>query len=58
MSHTSRDDFTAKAKDTKNTNDDDKYKEDTSKHQYGNECVDNPETSDHFRDDSDIKTTK
>ena len=36
MSHTSRDDSVEKAKDTKTTNDDDKYKEDTSKHQDGN----------------------
>ena len=35
-------------KDTKNTKDDDEYKEDTSIHQYGNERVDNPETSDNF----------
>ena len=47
----------AKAKDTKNTNDDDKYKEDTSKHQDGNGRVDNPETSDTLRDESVIKTT-
>ena len=33
-------------KDTKNANDDDEYKEDTSKHKGGNERVDNPETSD------------
>ena len=44
-------------KDTKNTNDDDKYKNETSKHQDGNECVDNPETSDTLRYDSVIKTT-
>ena len=47
----------AKAKDTNNTNDDDKYKEDTSKHQDGNGRVDNPETSDTLRDESVIKTT-
>ena len=58
MSHTSRDDCIAKAKDTKNTNDDDKYKVDTSKHQDGNESVDNLETLDTLRDDSIIKTTK
>ena len=37
-------------KDTKNTNDDEEFKEDTSKHQDGNELVDNPETSDILRD--------
>ena len=35
MSHTIRDDCIARAIDTKNTNDDEKYKEDTSKHQDG-----------------------
>ena len=45
-------------KDTKNTKDDDEYKEDTSIHQYGNERVDNPETSDNLRDENFIKTTK
>ena len=44
-SHTKRYDSIAKLKDTKNTNDDDEYKEDTSKHQDGNERVDKPETS-------------
>ena len=58
MSHTSRDDYIAKSKDTKNTNDDGKYKEDTSNYQDGNERVDNPEASDILRDDSVIKTTK
>ena len=43
---------------TENTNDDDTYKEDTSKHQDGNEHVENPETSDTLRYESDIKTTK
>ena len=33
----------------KNKNDDDENKEDTSKHQDGNESVDNPETSDTSR---------
>ena len=42
MSHTSRDDFIKKLKDTKNTNDDDNYKEEPSKHQDGNDSVDNP----------------
>ena len=58
MSHTSRDGSIAKAKDTKNTNDADKYREDASKIQDGNERVDNPETSDTLRDDSVINTTK
>ena len=58
MSHTSRNDFIAKAKDTKNTNYDEEYKEDTSKDQYGNESIDNPETSDTLCDDSIIKTKK
>ena len=58
MSHTSRDDSIAKVKDTKNTNDDDKYKEDTSKLQDCNERFDNPETSDTLCDESFIKTTK
>ena len=44
-SHTNQDDYIEKVKDTKNANDDDKYKDDTSKNQYGNERVDNPETS-------------
>ena len=35
-SHTNRDDYIEKVKDKKNTNDDEEYKEDTSKHQYGN----------------------
>ena len=51
-------DYISKAKDTKHTNDDSEYKEDTSKYQDGNERVDNPETSDTLRDDSVIKTTK
>ena len=45
-------------RDTKNTNDDDKYKEDTSKHQYGNKSVDNPETSNTLRNEIVINTTK
>ena len=45
-------------KDTKNTNNDDEYKEDTSKHQDGNERVDNPETLDTLRNESVINTTK
>ena len=40
------------------TNDDDEYKEDTSKHQDGNERAYNNQTSDTLRDDSVIKTTK
>ena len=58
MSHTSRYDSIAKAKDTKNCNDDDEYKEDTSKYQDGNKHVDNPETSDTLRGDSVIKIAK
>ena len=58
MSHTSRDYFIAKAKYTKNTNDDDEYREDTSKHQDSNKSVDNPETSDTLLDDSIVRTTK
>ena len=53
-SYTGRCDSIAKVKDTKNTNDD----EDSSKHQDGNERVDNPETSDTLRDESVISTTK
>ena len=45
-------------KDKKNINDDDKYKEGTSKLQDGNERVDNPETSDTLCDESFIRTTK
>ena len=45
-------------KDTKNTNIDDEYKEDTSKNQDGNERVDNHETSDTFCNESVINTTK
>ena len=41
-----------------NTNDDEKYKEDTSKHQDSNEIVDNPETSDSSSNESVINTTK
>ena len=44
--------------DTKNNNDDDKYKEDTSKHQNGNKCVDNSETSDPLSNEGIINTTK
>ena len=57
-SHTSQDDYIAKVKDTKNTNDDYEYKEDTSKLQEVNERVDNTETSDNFHDESVIKKTK
>ena len=52
MSHTSRDDSIAKVTYTKNTNDDDEYKEYISRHQDGNERVDNPETLDNLRDES------
>ena len=40
------------------TNNDEKYKEETSKIQEGNESVDNSETSYTLRDDSIFKTTK
>ena len=39
-------------------NNDEEYKEETSKIKEGNESVDNSKTSDHLRDDSIIKTTK
>ena len=52
MSHTSQDDFIEKAKEEKNTNYDDEYKEETLKLQYSNESVDNSETSDTLCDDS------
>ena len=39
------------------TNNDDEYREETSKIQDGNESVDNYETSDTFRDVSIIKTS-
>ena len=42
----------------KNTNDDDKYQIDTSKHQDGNESVDNPGASDTSLNDIFINTTK
>ena len=42
----------------KNTNNDDEYKEETSKIQDGNESVDNSETSDTLCGDSIINTTK
>ena len=57
-SHTTRDDSIEKAKETKNTYDDDEYKENTSKHQDGNERVDNTKTSDTLRDEIFIKATK
>ena len=58
MSHNSWYYSIEKAKDTKNANDNDKYKEDTSKLQDSNERVDDPKTSDTLLDDSVIKTTK
>ena len=58
MLHANPYDFTEKTKYEKSTNDDDKYKEETSKFQDGNESVDNSETSDNLRDDSIINTTK
>ena len=42
----------------KNTDEDEKYKEETSKLKDGNESVDNSETSDTLCDDIIIKTTK
>ena len=42
----------------KNTNDDDKYKEENSQYQDGNESVDNPETMDTSLNESVINTTK
>ena len=58
MSHTSPDDFTETKNDKIITNNDDEYKEETSKIKEGNESVDSFETSDNLRDDSIIKTTK
>ena len=57
MSHTSPDDFTEKKR-QKITNNDDKYKEETSKVQEVNESVINSETSDTLRDDIIVKITK
>ena len=57
-SHNRKDDSIARVKETKNTNDDDEYKWDNSKHQKNNERVDNPETSDTLRNESVINTTK
>ena len=45
-------------KDMKQNYDDEKYKGDNSKHQDGNEIVDNPETSDTARNESVINKTK
>ena len=58
MSHTSPDEFTEKTNDKINTKNDDKYKEETSNIQEGNESLDNSETSNTLRDDSIVKTTK
>ena len=58
MSHTNRYDSIENVKDMKNNNDDDEYKEDTQQHKYGNESLDNLETSDTPRNESVIKTTK
>ena len=41
-----------------NTNDDDKYKKDTSKHQDGNKSVNNHEISDTSRNESVINKTQ
>ena len=56
MSHTSPDTFTEIKNDKNITNNDDEYKEETSKIQEGNESVDNSETSDTLRDDSIINS--
>ena len=42
----------------KNNNDDDKYKEDTLKHQDGKKSVDNPESLDTSLNEKFINTTK
>ena len=42
----------------KNTNYDEEFKEDTSKHQDSNESVDNPKTADISRNEIVINTTK
>ena len=47
-----------KTDDKKSTNNDDEYKEETSKIKDGNKSVDNSETSDNVFDDSIINTTK
>ena len=58
MSHTNPDAFTEKKNDKIIPNNDDKYKEETSKIQKSNESVDNSETSNTFCGDSIIKTTQ
>ena len=58
MSHTSPDDITEKTNDKTITNNDDKYKDEDSKIQEGNESVDDSETLDTLLDDSITKTTK
>ena len=58
MSHTNKDDSIEILKDTKNTNDDGKYKDDISKNQDSNESVDNPENSDTSRNEIFINKTK
>ena len=58
MSHTSKADFTANKNDKNITNDDEEYKEETSKVIEGNDGVDKSETSGSLHDDSIIKTTK
>ena len=57
-SHNNRDDSIENIKEMKNINYHDEYKEDTSKHQDGNESVDNPEISDTSRNESFFNTTK
>ena len=57
-SHTDRDNSIANVKEMKNNNDDDKYKEDTLKHQDGKKSVDNPESLDTSLNEKFINTTK
>ena len=57
MSHTGKNDFTGGGW-QKNTNNDEEYKEETSKIKEGNESVDNSESSDNLLDDSIIKKTQ
>ena len=49
-SQNSRDDSIVKVKETQKIKDDNKYKEEILKLRDGNECVDNPNTSDTLRD--------
>ena len=58
MSRTNRDDFIENVKSMKNTNDYDKYKEDTLKYQDGKESVVNPEILNTSCNESVINITK